>query len=120
MIGILLCAAIFLPGCGGGSVDETKPLTELQAEAEDKEAAELVKMAEAYRDAVADKVDDIEDLESDIRKIPVDEMLGEDARAIKAEMTAISASLDALVERFNLYVELAAKKGADTSGLKLK
>ena len=101
-------------------MDEAKPLTELEAEAEDKDADELVKMAEAYREAVAEKANEIEELKDDLEKISPEQLLGEEAREVKAGIAKVSTSLDALVERFDLYVRLASKKGADTSDVKLK
>jgi hypothetical protein len=106
-------------GCGGKKADETKPLSEVKAEAEKMGAPDLRSMAMAYKEAIAAKKADVDKLAAKVAEVPVTEMLGEEAKKLKADMENVSKSVSALTERFQVYYDQLKVKGGDTSGLEL-
>ena len=85
---LLLVCSLVLVGCGekagkGASVDENKPVSEVQAEAEKMDISQLKQIAMKYRDAIVAKKGDIEKITTDLKKIPIAEALGEEAKKLK-------------------------------------
>jgi gas vesicle protein len=100
----VLLLGLMLAGCGGG-VDEQKPISDVKAEAQGMSADQLRNMAAKYEEAIEARKADIEKLTADLQKIPVAQMLGDEANAIKDEITNISNSVRALNERMNIYLQ---------------
>jgi len=115
LFGVFLLA---LSGCGK-KADESKPLSEVKAEAEKFDAAKLRKMAAAYKDAITDKKADVEEVAAKLKEIPVAKMLGDEAKELKAEVDELNKSLSALKERFEVYYDKLKEKGGDVSGLQI-
>lgn len=99
----VMVASIFIAGCGGG-VDETKPIDEVRAEAQDMSAAQLESIIARYQNAIESQKEQIETLGSQLSDIPMAQMLGAEATAIKNEVSEIKDSVRALNERMNIYV----------------
>ena len=74
-----------LAGCGKGA-DETKPLSEVKAEAETMDVAQLKAMALKYKAAIEAKTGDIGQLADKLKKIPLTEALGTEAKELKSEI----------------------------------
>ena len=114
---ILLCCCLTLCvlglfGCGK-KADEGKSMGEVSAEAEKMDVEELRSMALKYKDAIMARQDDI------AKKIPLTEMLGEEAKGLKADVENLNKSLSALKERFGVYYDKLKEKGGDASGLQI-
>ncbi len=109
---VLLSAVVTLIGCGK-KTDETKPISEVKAEAEKLDLDQLKEMASAYKQAMTDKIAEISKVADQLKEIPITKMLDEEAKAIKAEMTDLSKSLSALKERFDVYYSKLKEKGGD-------
>jgi len=107
-----------LGGCGK-KADENKPMDEVKAEAEKMSAEKLRAMAISYKDALTAKRNDIAKLASQLKEIPMTEMLGEEAKQLKADIEALNKSVDALKERFTVYYEKLKEKGGDLTGLEI-
>lgn len=109
---VLLVASLgmaMLAGCGG-KADENKPISEVEAEAKKMDADALRKMADTYKEAVLAKQKDADALAAKLKDIPIAEMLGEEAKAIKGDLEEITKSVSALTERMDIYAkELKAK-----------
>ena len=114
---IALCLFAIL-GCGK-KADENKPISEVKAEAEKMDTDGLRAMAMSYKEALAAKSGDLEKLTAKLKDIPVTEMLGEEAKNLKADMVNLEKSISALKERFEVYYQKLKDAGGDLSGLQL-
>ncbi len=109
---ILICA-VLLAGCSGGGVDETKPVDQIKQEAQAMDAAKLEAVANKYKAAIEAKKGEISKLQGKIKDIPVKELLGDEAKKLKGDVSEISSSVKALSERMNVYLSELKKKGAE-------
>ena len=114
---LTLCA-LALVGCGK-KADENKPVSEVKAEAEKMSAEKLRDMALAYKDAIEAKRGDVEKITAKLKEIPVTQMLGDEAKGLKADIDDLNKSVSALKKRFNVYYSKLKEKGGDLSGLKI-
>jgi hypothetical protein len=76
-------------------------------------------MALAYKDAIEAKKGDVEKITAKLKEIPVTQMLGDEAKGLKADIADLNKSVSALKERFNVYYSKLKEKGGDLSGLKI-
>ena len=113
----VLCL-LLLAGCGA-KADEEKPLSDVKAEAEQMSVEKLKSMAMAYKDAILDKKREVEALSLKLKDIPLTEKLGNEAKGLKAEIDALTGSVSALKERFQVYYDKLKEKDGDVSGLEL-
>lgn len=109
---VLLSAVVALIGCGK-KADENKPVSEVKAEAEKLDLDQLKAMAATYKQAMADKTAEISKVAEQLKEISITKMVGEEAKAIRAEMSDLSKSLNALKERFDVYYSKLKEKGGD-------
>jgi len=105
-------------GCSK-EADETKPVSELKAEAAQMDTKELRSAATRYKEAITAKTGELERMTAKLKEIPVTEMLGEEAKGLKAEIEDLNKSVSALRQRFDVYLQELRKKGGDTSGLEI-
>jgi Skp family chaperone for outer membrane proteins len=92
-------------GGGGGAVTENKPITEVQAEAKTMSADQLKAMVQKYEAAIQAKQADIEKVQAKLKEIPLTELLGEEAKKLKDDVTQIGSSLKNLSERMAVYAD---------------
>jgi len=125
---VVLClltgCVLSLSGCGKktgqpAKADETKPLSEVKAEAEGMDVKKLKAMTLAYQDAIMVKKGEADRLMAKFKDIPVAKLMGEEANEVKAELDALGKSMSALSKRFQLYYDKLKEKGGDLSGLKI-
>ena len=114
---IALCLFAIL-GCGK-KADENKPISEVKAEAEKMDTDGLRAMAMAYQKAIAAKNSEVEKLTAKLKDIPVTEMLGDEAKELKADLDNLNKSISALKERFEVYYQKLKEQGGDLSGLQV-
>ena len=115
---ILTASLLSLLGCGK-KADESKPIGEVKAEAEKMTIEDLKATAMKYKGAIEAKKADVEKIAAKLKEIPVTEMLGEQAKGLKADIGNISKSLNALKERFQVYYDQLKAKGGDVAGLQI-
>ncbi len=115
---IALIPLFIMFGCGK-TADETKPLSEVKAEAAKMDVDGLREMALKYKEAIQAKLEDAGKIKEELKGVPLTEMLGEKAKELKQELEPITKSINALKERFNVYYNELKKKSGDLSGLKL-
>lgn len=107
---VLVLASVFVSGCGS-KASETKPIAEVQTEAQKMTVSQLEKTISTYKAALETKEVQIRALQEKVKTIPVTQLLGDEARAIKDDVTKLAGSVQALTERMNVYMkELQAKK----------
>jgi hypothetical protein len=114
---IALCLFAIL-GCGK-KADENKPISEVKAEAEKMDTDGLRAMAMVYQKAIAAKNSEVEKLTAKLKDIPVTEMMGNEAKELKADIDNLNKSISALKERFEVYYQNLKDKGGDLSGLQV-
>ncbi|HBG77232.1 MAG TPA: hypothetical protein DDW84_00070 [Phycisphaerales bacterium] len=121
-IGLFVCAAVFiavgLAGCAG-KADESKPIADVQADAQKMDVAQLTAMATKYKDAITAKKADVDKVMAKIKEIPLADAMGKEAGALKQDVDALATSIKALKERFDVYYGKLVEKGADVSGLSI-
>lgn len=104
---ILTC--MLIAGCGGG-VSEDKPIAEVKTEAQGMTLEQLKAVVSKYQKAIESKKTEIEALTAQIKKIPVAQMLGEEAKKLKGDIDSITSSVRALTERLNIYAQELRRK----------
>jgi outer membrane murein-binding lipoprotein Lpp len=110
IVAAFVAASVFVAGCGS-TASETKPIAEVQSEAKTMSASQLEKMVNTYKAAIDAKQVQVKALQDKIKTIPVTQLLGDEARAIKDDVSKLTSSVQALTERMNVYVkELQAKQ----------
>lgn len=117
---IAFCVSV-MAGCGngGGGVDETKPIAEVKTEAAQMDAGQLRDMAMSYKQAIESKLAEIEPIKEKIKEIPLTEVMGDEAKGLKADVDELMKSVDALKERFQVYYDKLKEMDGDLSGLDL-
>jgi len=117
----LALAAIVGLGVVGCSkkADESKPMSEVRAEADKMDTAQLRAMAQQYKNALVAKKAEVDKLTAKVKDIPIAEALGEEAKNLKADVDNLQKSVSAIQERFSVYYEKLKEKGGDISGLEL-
>ncbi|MHC4068034.1 MAG: hypothetical protein ACYS18_07960 [Planctomycetota bacterium] len=118
LCGVLAICVLAFCGCGK-KADETKPLSEVEAEAEKMDAAKLKATAMEYKEAILAKQEDIAKVTAQLKEIPIANMLGEETKGLKADIDELNKSLSALKSRFDVYYNKLKEKGGDVSGLGL-
>lgn len=110
MFTVVALASLMLAGCSGG-VSENKPISEVKEEAQEMAIDQLKSVVAKYQKALESKKTEIKALKEKLKKIPVVEILGEEAKKIKTDTGDIVTSMKALKARLNIYLrELNRKK----------
>jgi len=109
LIVVLAFTTILVVGCGSG-VSEDKPITEIQKEAQELSVAHLKAVVAKYQKAIEAKKPELMALQAQLRKIPLTQMMGEDAAGIKKEISAVANSIKALTDRMKAYKVALNKK----------
>jgi hypothetical protein len=106
MVPVLLVSFI-IAGCGAS---ETKPIPEVRAEAEAMSAKELQGMVDKYKAAIDSRKADLKKVQEKISKIPISDLMGDEAKKLKGDIDTVTKSIRALTDRLNIYArELRAK-----------
>ena len=114
-----LCVSV-IAGCGGGgSADETKPIAEVKAEAQQMDVGQLRDMAMSYKHAIESKLADLEPIKAKFGEIPALEKMGDEAKGLMTEIESLKESVDALTERFEVYYDQLKEMKGDLSGLEI-
>ena len=124
-VGIVLCVMVLVTGCdqksGGGSatVDETKPLSEVKAEADKLDVEKLKAVAMDYKEAIMAREDEIKMLMDQIKEIPLAQQMTDEAKSIQADLKELNDSLKNLTDRFQIYYNKLKEMNADLTGLEI-
>ena len=104
IVAAFIMASVLVSGCGS-TASETKPVAEVQSESKTMSVGQLQKMADVYKAAIESKQVQVKALQEKIKTIPVTQLLGDEARAIKDDVTKLATSVQALTERMNVYLK---------------
>jgi hypothetical protein len=99
-------------------VDESKPVAEVKAEAEKMDVSSLRATALSYKEAILSNEGKIKTLTEQLKKIPLTQQLGDEAKGLQSEITTLTGSVSSLLERFNIYYDKLNAMGGDVEGLK--
>ena len=119
---LLLLCSLAISGCGeegSQEVDHTKPIGQVQAEAENMSTGALRTMAMKYKDAIVERKGHIEQVTAKLKGIPAAEQMEEVAMDLKSDLRNLERSVAALKERFDVYYEKLKAAGGDVSGLEI-
>jgi chromosome segregation ATPase len=118
---LLACTALVFVGCGssGSEVDETKPISEVKAEAETMSVEQLKDIAMAYKEALEANKSEVKKLMEQLSNIPVAQQLGEEFKSLQTDIAQLNDSYKALKERFDVYYNKLVELKADVTNLKL-
>ena len=105
-------------GCSK-KADENKSISEIKAEVEKLDIDGLRAKAMEYKEAFTAKKSEVDKLAAKIKEIPVADLLGQEAKSLKADLENLEKSLSALQERFNIYYNKLKEKGGDLTGLEI-
>ena len=97
---ILIC--FVLAGCGG--VSEDRPIAEVKAEAAKMASKDLQAMVDKYKKAIESKNEALKKLKDKLSKVPVTEIMADEAKALKGDIDGVAKSIKALSDRLNVYV----------------
>lgn len=117
----LLIVMLVLVGCGGGGSAETEVSEMTVAEVEQQSSGMSVddlksKVAE-YEKALQAKLADLEPIQEKLKAIPMTEMMGEEAKALQADILKISEDVTALKDRLQVYYDALKEQGVDMKNL---
>ena len=101
----MLMIAAVLAGCGGGGIDENKPIEQVAAEAAEMGEADLQEMVSQYEPLIDEKVAELDALKEQLKELSISELVGEKAKTMKAELGSITTSLDKLKEQLAVYTK---------------
>ncbi len=115
---LLVMCSVTITSCGK-KADETKPISEVKAEAAKMDAAQLRAKAIEYKDAIVAKKGELDKLAAKLKEIPVAEIMGDEAKGLKADIENLEKSMSALKERFDVYYGKLEEVKGDLSGLQI-
>ena len=124
-VGIVLCVMVLVTGCdqksGGSSatVDETKPLSEVKAEADKLDVEKLKAIAMDYKEAIMAREDEVKKLMDQIKEIPLAQQLTDEAKSLQTDLKELNDSLKNLTDRFQVYYDKLKEMNADLTGLEI-
>jgi uncharacterized coiled-coil DUF342 family protein len=118
-ISIVVFSIFILFGCGK-KADESKPLSEVKAEAAEMNADDLREMALVYKETIQENLEEIDRIKNEIKEIPLKEILGDQAKELKQDLEPIIKSINDLKQRFFVYYSELKKKSGDIKGLELR
>lgn len=109
----LVCVSmvVLVSGCGGQKVDANKPIDQVSAEAQQMTVSDLQSMVKSYQGAIEAKKADIEKLQAKIKEIPLTQLMGEEAKKLKDDLSEITTAIGRLSERMSVYVKELQAKG---------
>ena len=104
-----ILACVLFVGCSSG-VSEDKPIAEIKKEVETMSVANLESMVAKYTKSIEAKKTEVQKVQAKLKDIPMKELLGKEAKKIKAEISEIGTSVKNLSERLNVYAKALKTK----------
>ncbi|MBL7157054.1 MAG: hypothetical protein ISS92_02700 [Candidatus Omnitrophica bacterium] len=101
--------SLALTGCGGG-VNENKPIAQVKTEAQGMSLDQLKATISKYQAVIQSKRNQMTKLTTAFQKIPVTQMMGDEAKKLKGDIQNVMTSIRALSERLNIYAQELRRK----------
>ena len=107
---IVSALAVLLVGCGESEPDAGKTPEEVKQEAGEMDKSALEKKVEEYKALIAEQQGKLEEIQKQIKDLPVTEMVSEKANELKKELEKVNGTIAELQAKLQSYMdELAAK-----------
>jgi PBP1b-binding outer membrane lipoprotein LpoB len=108
----ILAVSVLLVGCAGpgGGVDENKTPAQISEEVKTMDVAQIQAKIEAYKTAIEKKSAELEPVIAKLKEIPVTQLMGEEAKQIKADVEDIKNAISVLKEKLDVYVKALNEK----------
>ena len=107
----LLVALLTLVGCGGGA-DTEITVAEAQEASSAMSVDDLKGTVAEYESAIKAKMDEMAPLKDKLTAIPLTEQMGDEAKALQADIAKVTEDMAALKERLAVYMAALKEKGA--------
>lgn len=105
-----MIAGFLLAGCGQGQPEAKMTPEQVKAEAAKMDAKQLQAKIDSYKPAIDAKKAELEKVIAKLKAVPLDKMLSDDTKKIKAESEDINGAISKLSSDMQIYVdELKAK-----------
>ncbi len=85
-------------------VDTTKTIQQIEAEIGSMSAANAKKMADAFQAKITDKEKEVKSIASQLKGLSPQEVFGEKAKAITAQIAPLQKEVNNLKERYTIYL----------------
>lgn len=96
-----------------------QPVADIKTKAASLGQPELMAYANAYKDVIVTKKDQLASLTSSLKGLPMADMLGEKGIALKNQLSQYTTQLAGLKERYSVYLDMLKKLGVDLSSFGL-
>lgn len=99
-----LALGLFVAGCGQ-KVDENKTPEQIKQEVAKMDTAQIQKQIDAYSDAIKAKTAELQAETDKLAKIPLTQMLGDEAKSQQAKIAESTKALDKLKASLEAYTQ---------------
>jgi len=106
-----MLAGIILVGCGQGP-DEKMTAEQVKADAAKLDAKQLQAKIDSYKPAIDAKKAELEKVLAKLKEVPLDKMLSDDTKKIKADSEKIGNSITKLTSDMKIYADELKTKAA--------
>jgi len=97
-------------------VDESKPISQVKAEAEKMDAQQLRTIAMKYKEAIQTKSAEVDKLAMELMQTMLADKSSDRMETLKAQTGKLNQSIEALTAQFEVYYKKLEEKGGDLSG----
>jgi ABC-type phosphate transport system auxiliary subunit len=95
--------------------DLNQSVSEIKQKVAGLDSAQVMAYASQYKDLILEKKDQIAALTDQLKTIPLTEMLGEKAKALKTQAAQYTTQLSGLKDRYAVYLDQLKEFGIDLS-----
>ena len=124
----LWCLLILLAtsGCGkkeeanvgtDAKVDESKPISQVKAEAEKMDAQQLRAIAMKYKEVIETKSAEVDKLARELMQMMLADKSSDRRKTLQVQTDKLNQSIETLTAQFEVYYKKLEEKGGDLSGL---
>lgn len=92
-----------------------QPIADIKTKVASLGQSELLATANAYKDAILAKKDQLAGLSAQLKELGMADILGEKGKAIKDQLSQYTSQLAGLKERYSVYLDMLKKFGVDLS-----
>lgn len=114
----ILALVIALTGCAK-KADTRKPVEQIKTEVQTMSVNDLEAFAKAYAGEIASKKTEVGKIGDQIKALTVNDLMGDKAKTIKDNLSAISGEVEALTVRYQVYADKFREKGGDVSKIQI-